>query len=631
MTQNERGNPVSEWDALVRAISSDLPWTKNLNDVYQYFSSIYEIPYHLAFLITHRLESGRTISLDELASTSFYAVCRDISLPFRRRVAAFKKWFGLYYPDYDSTTVLDRVEWFLRNDNGISVLHKTLILDQSLAIGASGIGEGSLKRALGAIAVEATLEEIERRRQSEYNRSLPGSVASFITKERGSLTTSELMKTIDELKGDLRTNVRIRVLQSLLERMGKVEAYIFTQMVCKFRFHHSMGNYIAPILAKIYNVDRQTVIRATSMTTIQEVAQRLEEGKSFGLGAIVPLQTFKPMLASPPEETRNFPVIVEAKYDGVRLLIHKLGNQVAWITRNRNDFSRIHESLVPLARLFPFSGLILDGELVGTEWTGEVAKRVTVYDLLRDLHSDTQQYSYHYIIFDVLHLNGQDLSGMPLSQRRNIRSRIISLLPPNQLDINVEEVDSVDAYSPDEIVSAYNRYLEKGYEGAIIKEMNSPYRLGERVSYWKKMIPRETFDVVITGFSLDTHQQDPMVHGFRAGVLDAERNQIVDVSYISGLDKETGRSMLEILIESGLVPEDFMFQRMGYERRDSDHYGIAVHPGLVVTVDVMGIITDDVGNYTFRSPRFHGIQEHKPVEEIATYADLARAFERQNM
>ena len=58
--------------------------------------------------------------------------------------------------------------------------------------------------------------------------------------------------------------------------------------------------------------------------------------------------------------------------------------------------------------------------------------------------------------------------------------------------------------------------------------------------------------------------------------------------------------------------------------------GFPVHPAVVVTVDIQGIVAHSDGRLTFRSPRFVRIHETKPVEEISTYSSVRRAFEVQS-
>lgn len=632
-----KGDLSLGWDKIIEKIKGDLAWLgKDVDDKYRYFAEVYKLPYHLSYVIVKRIEQGKPpFSLQDLSSTSFYAICRDILVPFRRDTNRFMNWFNYFYPPLDHENMSRRLGWFLSVDNGIKIGHKVLLLEQELSVGSSGIGERGLERAIGMIDVEATRDEIERRRQTRYGHRWGASVASFIKKERGDLTVAELMNTVDTLKGERSTPVRIRVIASLLERMGTMETYYFGRMIEKTRFYNSRARDIAVHLAKIYNADLQQVMRAISMQTTTEVAQRLDEGKTFGLGVLIPFQTFRPMLANPWSNVEKFPVSVEAKYDGIRLILHKLGDQVGWFTRNRNDYSRILEGLVPLGQMFKPYSCILDCELIGLESTGEGIRHATVYEIMDDFSKPEKRFFYSIILFDVLYLNGHDTTSLPFHHRRNLRNQIARMMSNSLGPILVKEADFQDAFSPSDITTAYNRFHAAGYEGAIVKDLNAKYYLGLRTSVWRKLIPREHYDTVITGIALDERSGGQQVHGFRCAVLDNE--SLVNMSYVSGLDAPTGQRLMQMIIDGGLYEEGTEIQSLDYGYSDrfakstaSRHWGYPIYPAIVVTVDVQGIVSHSDGRLTFRSPRFVRIHETKPPEEISTYASVQRAYDIQS-
>ena len=633
-----KGDPHLAWDKIIGKIEGDLPWMEPyIDDKYRHFAEIYDLPYHLSYVIIKRLQRrDPRLTVSDLASSPFYAVCRDVLVPFRRDTNRLMNWFGHFYPPLDGANMSERLEWFLSVNNGIKIGHRVLLLEQELSVGASGIGERGLERAIGMLHVEATRDEIERRRQTRYGHRWGASVASFIENERGTLTVAELMNTIDTLKFERSTRVRIRVIASLLERMGTMEAYYFSRMIEKTRFYTSRARDIVTHLAKIYNADLKQLMRAASMQTTTEVAERLHEGKTFGLGVLLPFQTFRPMLANPWSPVNRYPVSVEAKYDGIRLILHKLGDRVGWFTRNRNDYSRLLPDLVPLGQNFkPFS-VILDCELVGMEMTPEGRIRhASVYEIMDDFEKPNKRFQYAVVVFDVLYLNGHDTTSLAFHQRRNLRTQINRMMYNVISPIVVKEADFADAYSASDITRTYTRFLEAGYEGAIIKDLNAPYYLGRRMAVWKKLVPRDLYDVVITGISLDERAGGQQVHGFRCAVLDGD--SYVNMAYVSGLDAPTGQRLIQIILDAGLVIEGTKIQSLDYGRPDrfargvaSRHWGFPIIPAIVVTIDVMGVVAHADGGLTFRTPRFLKIQETKPVDDISTYDTVTRAFEVQS-
>jgi ATP-dependent DNA ligase len=517
------------------------------------------------------------------------------------------------------------LDWFIGADNGIRLLHKVLMMEDVLVVGASGVGEKSFQRALGAIHIEATEQEIERRRQEVYGHGWPSAVASFQSDERGSITAAELMKTAEMLQGERSQRVRVNVLRSILERMGIIETYFFARMISKLRFYSSRAHAIVPVLARVFKRDEGELRRAAAMQTVAEVAEHLEHGWPFRTDILVPFKSFSPMLAAAWQPVNVFPVAVEAKYDGVRLILHKEGDRVGWFTRQRNDFSRIHEDLYPLGQSFSPYSVILDGEIIGTRMTPQGLQQSTVYELLSSLHQSTNEFMYSYVLFDIVYLNGQNLAKMPFVQRRALRTQIARQMAPFRFAVDVREPDFVDAYTWDDVDATYGRFRKVGYEGAIVKEMNAPYKFGERSPLWRKLVPREAYDVVITGVSLEEKDKAMQIRGFRCAVMDA--NHLRDVSYVVSLDREIGRTIMQMIVERGLFMGPGDIQTLDYTSKESDHWGYPVHPGIVVTIDAMGIVPDKDGALTFRSPRFRRIREDKPIGEITTYHDMIRGYE----
>src|SRR5690606_9891539 len=117
----------------------------------------------------------------------------------------------------------------------------------------------------------------------------------------------------------------------------------------------------------------------------------------------------EPMAATPTHERFAGPEwVFGRKLDGVRLLAFKRGDAVRLLSRNRLEQNERYPSLVEaVARLAP-GELVLDGEATSV-WAGQ------------------QPAGYH--VFDVLWLEGHDLTSLPLEQRRAQLERL-ALAPP---------------------------------------------------------------------------------------------------------------------------------------------------------------------------------------------------------
>ena len=169
----------------------------------------------------------------------------------------------------------------------------------------------------------------------------------------------------------------------------------------------------------------------------------------------------EPMAATLTEERFVGPDwLFERKFDGIRLLAYKRGEDVQLLSRNRLPQSM--PAIATAIKALPARELILDGEVT---WDG---------------HS-----GYH--VFDVLWLNGELVTDRPLEDRR-------SLLESLPLASPLQRVSLVDDPAPWDLAK------RKGWEGVIAKRRGSPYE-HRRSKLWLKMKCEESQELVVGGFT----------------------------------------------------------------------------------------------------------------------------------
>jgi ATP-dependent DNA ligase len=151
--------------------------------------------------------------------------------------------------------------------------------------------------------------------------------------------------------------------------------------------------------------------------------------------------------------------IFERKFDGIRLLAYKQGAEVRLFSRTRRP-QDLPAIAAAVARL-PVHDAILDGEL---DWDGG---------------------RYH--LFDVIWLDGRDVMGLPLEERR-------ALLEALPLTAPLERVERLDDSSP------WERAEREGWEGVIAKRRGTPYEQ-RRSPHWLKMKCELQHDFVVGGFT----------------------------------------------------------------------------------------------------------------------------------
>ena len=200
--------------------------------------------------------------------------------------------------------------------------------------------------------------------------------------------------------------------------------------------------------------------------------------------------------------------IFEPKLDGTRALCYKDGTHLRFV--NRRD----HE-MTPRYPEFDFSSLIeaescvLDGEVVVFDGQGNPSFRL----LQKREHAASGMYrlrsSQHpatYVVFDVLEIDGKDVTGLPLSERKKL------------LDATVKENGNLRkiVHTPDG-QRLWDLIYQKGIEGVMAKSIDGVYEEGIRSRNWLKIKTVITIDCVIVGYTHERRAISSLALGIYVG------------------------------------------------------------------------------------------------------------------
>jgi ATP-dependent DNA ligase len=169
----------------------------------------------------------------------------------------------------------------------------------------------------------------------------------------------------------------------------------------------------------------------------------------------------EPMAATLTQERFAGPEwIFERKLDGIRVLAFRRGRDVRLLSRNRlpQNLPAVADAIASL----PVQEIVLDGEVT---WGGQVA--------------------YH--LFDIMWLDGRDVTSLPLHARRALLADL-PLRPP------LQRVESLDDAKP------WDRACAEGWEGVIAKRRDSVYE-HRRSPHWLKMKCELAQEFVVGGFT----------------------------------------------------------------------------------------------------------------------------------
>ena len=350
-------------------------------------------------------------------------------------------------------------------------------------------------------------------------------------------------------------------------------------------------------VAKGTGVPAATLRRAAMLTGDLRVAARIaaadgKEGlEAVGLEVGRPVS---PMLASTSESVAAAVeelgrAAVEWKLDGIRIQVHKQGDEVRMWTRGLNE---IHiPSVADTVRTFPAESLVLDGEVLGIHEDGTpVAFQDTV----------AQESSVTPFFFDLIHVDGRDLLDTPLEQRRDELARVAGdAHVPGEIVDDVAAAEAVQAAA-----------LGMRHEGVMVKAADSPYQAGRRGKTWRKVKPVHTFDLVVLAVEHGSGRRQGWLSNIHLGARDPDTGEFVMVG-------KTFKGMADGMLR-------WQTERFRELEIDDNGWVVKVRPEQVVEIAIDGIqrSTRYPGGIALRFARVVRYREDKSPEEANTLDEV---------
>lgn len=404
-------------------------------------------------------------------------------------------------------------------------------------------------------------------------------------------------------------------------------------------------------VARAYSAGLKEVQRANmllgSIADVVRLAaeQRLAEAK---------MRLFHPlgfMLASPAQTAQEaFEYIpsaaVEDKYDGIRAQAHISasgdGPTVKLFSRTLDEISESFPELEPQLTTFR-QDVVLDGEIVAWSPSAEEEGRgaLPFFELQKRLgrkrvtEAMMRRVPVAYVVFDVLYCGEELVIAKPWHERRALLEQLFAArgaaLPATRagqaaLAFHAPEEDFVcskvllapvrTAISAEELAQHFEQALERGNEGLMIKDTDSPYTPGRRGKSWLKL-KRElaTLDVVVTAVEFGHGKRAAVLSDYTFAIREGEKLLNVGKAY-SGLTDVEIAEMTEWFRAHTL--EDFGFRRL-------------VQPAIVLEVAFNAVMKSDrhESGFALRFPRILRLRPDKPVAEIDTLDRVREIYDRQ--
>jgi len=172
-------------------------------------------------------------------------------------------------------------------------------------------------------------------------------------------------------------------------------------------------------------------------------------------------------------------VAVEAKLDGIRIQVHREGDEISVYSRSLDDITARLPAVVAATAALPARRLVLDGEALALRPDGRPM-------LFQDTASAGSGLTPFF--FDLLHVDDLDLVDEPTAVRHDHLTRLV---PPEFLVDRLVTADAAQA-------SAFSQeVLASGHEGVVIKALDAGYAAGRRGASWVKVKPVHTLDLVV--------------------------------------------------------------------------------------------------------------------------------------
>jgi DNA ligase 1 len=294
--------------------------------------------------------------------------------------------------------------------------------------------------------------------------------------------------------------------------------------------------------------------------------------REFHLQVGRPLQ---PMLAStaPSIEAaieRVGEAAVEWKLDGVRIQLHKDGDEVRVFTRTLDDVTARVPEVVEIAMALPVRSAVLDGELIALRPDGRPQPfQVTAGRLGSRLEVERQRLAVPLTLylFDVLHVDGQDLIDRAGAERH----ALLAAMTPEAL-----RVPRTVTGDPPAAAGFLGDALARGHEGVLVKSLAAPYEAGRRGAGWLKVKPVHTLDLVVLAVEWGHGRRKGWLSNLHLGARDPETGGFVMLGKtFKGLTDKLLAWQTERLLELAVGP--------------TDQWVVRVRPELVVEVAFDGV------------------------------------------
>lgn len=401
---------------------------------------------------------------------------------------------------------------------------------------------------------------------TRHSRSLPLLIAQVISERRDeivkpSLSIQDVNGVLDKLCSPEASTIGIQreIIKDTIDKMSIEEIRWFMEIILK----KSILGYFEVIFLRCWHPDAPRLINICGSLNkvfwcLTDPQKRLSQ-EELNVQILFP---FLPQLSHKLSisydqlcDKMNHDFIIEEKMDGDRMIMHMKDSKFKFFSRRKKDYSLLYGTNYQIGSLTKYltnafdsrvKSVILDGEMLAWDYKRNVIlpfgtlKSTAIQEAVRQFTTtdmfDNQSSWPLFIIFDILHLNGHDLTEFPLAYRKNVLEEIIRPVPHKFEILKYKKGSSVE-----DIKASIRNIISDRSEGIMVKNSQLTYHVASRNNCWVKVKPEyleqfgENLDLIVIG------------------VIPGIKN-----SYMCGLkDEDTGRYKSFCTVANGFSEAEF--------------------------------------------------------------------------
>jgi DNA ligase-1 len=453
------------------------------------------------------------------------------------------------------------------------------------------------------------------------------------------LTTDKVLKNIrklPELEGKGTVDKKMSLITELLISASPIEAtYLIRTLIGDLRIGLKESTIRSSLASAFFDRTKEAeesiqgaIDKSNDLAIVFEISK---EGDLKKLGRIS-LEIGKPIKAMLAQKTNTIkegfealgkPCVIEYKYDGFRLIIHKKEEQVYLFTRSlENVTKQFPEVIEYIKKYVKGKSFILDTEAVGFD------KKTKKYKQFQDISQRIRR-KYHIEklreelpveinVFDILYYNGNTLLDEPFEKRTALIKKIVEKQPYKI--ICAKQIITDDEQKAQEF---YNKAIKDNQEGIMMKSLQAKYNPGSRVGHMLKMKPNEReLDLVIVGGEYGAGKRSGWLSSFIVACYDNKNKEFLEIGKVgTGIKEKEGEGVSFEELTNKLL-------KLKISEKEKE---IKVKPKVVVTLTYQEIQKSPTyeSGFALRFPRVTALREDKPVSEINTLEEVKKDYEKQ--